>query len=71
MNIKMNFINQTKPMLNQYQCHKTEYTIAKKQHDFKGFLHRHPKLEKEANLLEDHVIVDKSEWEAARMYHGS
>lgn len=32
-----------------------------------GFLHRHPKLETKAELDNNHVIVDKKEWEAIRV----
>lgn len=32
---------------------------------FKGPLHRHPNMEKQLNIPDDHVIVDKEEWERA------
>jgi len=31
-----------------------------------NFLHNHPNTEKHLNLDEDHVIVDKKDWEEAR-----
>lgn len=34
--------------------------------DFLGILHRHPKMEVDCNIDQDHVIVDKKDWEKIR-----
>lgn len=34
--------------------------------DFSGILHSHPKMEKNCNIDQDHVIVDKKDWKKIR-----
>ena len=34
--------------------------------DLLGFLHRHPKMEASAGIDDEHVIVDKGDWDSAR-----
>lgn len=38
--------------------------------EFLGFLHRHPKMETDKEIDENHVIVDKKDWERIRTSWG-
>jgi hypothetical protein len=58
-----NFIDKIKEYDAQSQAHfeESSKTMQNKQVG-SNYLHRHPMLESEASLDQDHVIVDKADW---------